>query len=235
LAERARFRNITASIAPNTYTERFVAMKTLPVGLCLLTTALLASPSRAQDAASEKQAAAQRAPAKETKTDQDQDKKDKEAVPEKIVPEKEAIKQLVGDYRIVSGENSGEEVLPERLVDVTVRFTEKTVTTYDGERNARFTAAYRLDTQQRPWRIKMTSTPKPSKAAAAPTANAASTTSDGLIELADGRVKVIYALPGGLAPESFQTGERQQLFVLERLPDPTEKTKDAAASEKEGK
>lgn len=229
-------------------------MKLLSVSICLLATGLLALPSQAQDAASQKESGALGATAKGSADDKDQkdkdqkdkdqkdkdqkdedkgnDKtnKDKEAVAEKIVSEKDAIKQLVGDYRIVSGENGGEQVLPERLDDVTVRFTEKTVTTYDGERNERFSAVYRLDTQQRPWRIKMTSAPRGAAAGAPPNGAApASTTSDGLIELAEGRVKVIYALPGGTAPKSFQTGERQQLFVLERLPDPAEKAKAAAA------
>jgi uncharacterized protein (TIGR03067 family) len=67
-----------------------------------------------------------------------------------VVPEKEAVKQLMGGYRIVSGMSSGEQILPERLADVTVRITAETITTYDGDRQQRYSAAYRLDTQKRP-------------------------------------------------------------------------------------
>jgi len=198
-------------------------MKILPIGTCLLATAWLALPGRAQDDAAGTEAG--QLAVSDKRFDKD------EAILDKVVSEKEAIKQLVGDYRIVSGKKEGEDVLEDRLSDVTVRFTEKTITTYDGEKNARFSAAYRLDTQQRPWRVKMTSTAKPSAdAAARDGATPARTTSEGLIELADGQLKIIYALPGGLAPESFQTGERQQMFVLERLAEPAEKRKEPAAS-----
>lgn len=204
-------------------------MKLLHISIGLLATAILAAPIRAQEATEQKESKAPAAAQKESAALD----KDKDAVPEEVVPEKEAIKQLVGDYQIVSGVNSGEEVLPERLEDVTVRFTEKTVTTYDGEKNERFSASYRLNTQQRPWRIGMTSKPRPSAAGAGQNGTApAGTTSEGLIEIvdgADGRVRVIYALPGGLAPKSFQTGERQQMFVLKRLADPIEKAEQAKA------
>lgn len=149
-----------------------------------------------------------------------------EVVPEKVVSEKEAVKQLIGSYRIVSGQTSGEQVLPERLADVTVRITAETITTYDGDKQQRFSATYRLETQQRPWRIKMqtSSTPAttgatPARGSAAP-ANQAASASEGLVELTEKGAKLIYALPGGQAPRSFTSAARQQLFVLERLKEP---------------
>lgn len=215
-------------------------MKLQKAFVCLITSGLLVAPTATQEAAQQKEPATQAASGKETSTNPKEKENgkhavpEKDAVPEKIVAEKDAIKQLVGDYRIVSGENSGKELLPERLTDVTVRFTEKTVTTYDAERNARFSATYRLDTQKRPWRIMMTSTPRTANANAAQSGAGASPvadTSQGLVELAEeGRVKVIYALPGGTAPRDFKTGDRQQLFVLERILDTVEKAKEAAAS-----
>lgn len=200
-------------------------MKTLRITVGLLVVGAAALPGRGQESVQQQEPASQAA-SEQIKV------QPKDAVPEKIVAEKEAIEQLVGDYRIVSGEKSGEQVLPERLADVTVRFTEKSVTTYDGEKHERFSASYRLDTQQRPWRIRMTPAARPATAAAPQNGAGASpvaSTSEGLIELVEGRVKIIYALPGGATPRAFETAERQQMFVLEKLPDPTEKPKASAA------
>jgi uncharacterized protein (TIGR03067 family) len=141
-----------------------------------------------------------------------QKESEKKDVPEKVVSEKEAIKQLQGDYRIVSGATSGKQILPDRLAGITVKVTEKTITTYDGDRNAKFSAAYRLDTQKRPWRITMTTT---TKADAKEQSNPE--TSEGLLDIGETQVKLIYALPNGDTPKDFKAGERQQLFVLERL------------------
>jgi uncharacterized protein (TIGR03067 family) len=148
-------------------------------------------------------------------TDKDVDDK----VPEKVVSEKDAIKQLVGDYRIVAGENSGKQILPDRLAGITVRITEQTITTYDGDRQEKFGAAYRLDTQKRPWRIMMTSIVKADAAQAKATRqpDTRRETSEGLLDIGESQVKLIYALPNGETPKSFKAGARQQLFVLEKL------------------
>lgn len=140
----------------------------------------------------------------------------KKEVPEKVVSEKEAIKQLQGDYRIVSGATDGKQMLADRLAGITVRITEQSITTYDGDRNAKFSAAYLLDTQKRPWRIKMTTTTK-ADIAVKDQPNAKRETSEGLLDIGETQVKLIYALPNGDTPKDFKAGERQQLFVLERL------------------
>ena len=202
--------------------------KPILVPLCLLAGMLLCSSSRAQESNEQKPAAqGEQKPAAEG--EQKAAAQKKEAVPEKVVSEDEAIKQLVGSYRIVSGEKSGEQILPERLAEVTVRITEKTITTYDGDRQQRFSATYRLDTAQRPWRIRMIPVPITNTSTAGQNtarANANTSPSDGLIEVTEKGVKVVYALPGGGMPRSFKAAAHQQLFVLERLKDPA----DAAAT-----
>jgi len=196
---------------------------------CLLAVTWLGTIGRAQESsdktaeASEKKVAAQA-----------EQKEQKEvSVPEKVVSEKEAIEQLVGSYRIVSGEKSGEQILPERLADVTVRITEKTITTYDGDRQQRFSATYRLDTAQRPWRVRMIPVVAANKAGAsqaAPAATPNTSPSDGLIEVTEKGAKLVYALPTGEMPRSFKAAARQQLFILERLKDPAEAATSAATS-----
>ncbi len=107
--------------------------------------------------------------------------------------------------------------MAERLNGVTVRFTEKTVTTYDGEKQQRFSAAYKLDTSKRPWRIQMTTVEVPKSVQAK--ASTQPDTTEGLvvIDQETRRVKLIYALPGGQAPKDFKAGKSQNMFELERL------------------
>lgn len=185
----------------------------------LCAVALITGGPRPASAQDQKPAAAT-AVQSDAKKDQAENKEvpDKE-VPDKVVSEKEAIKKLSGDYRIMSGETSGKQILPDRLAGVTVRITEQTITTYDGDRQAKFGASYRLDTQKRPWRIVMTTVVKTDAAQAKANGQreARKDTSEGLVDINESQVKLIYALPNGDAPTSFKTGERQQLFVLERL------------------
>lgn len=178
----------------------------------------------AQEAGKSKQADDQPPAASTPKTSETKSPaSDDESVPEIVVPLKEALSKLAGSYQIIAGESSGKQILPERLTDVTVRITEKTITTYDGDRHERFSANYRLNTDRRPWRIHMVSRPAAAGNGAAPAGNAGATTSEGLIELTEKGAKVIYALPSGETPKDFKTGELQQMFVLQRLPDEKDK------------
>lgn len=158
---------------------------------------------------------------------------DSSTVPAKVVPEKEAFKQIVGNYRIVSGQSHGEQILPERLADVTVMITEQTITTYDKEKQERYKTSYRLDTQMRPWRIRMIPTEVPKSVAQQDDKSSVKDGgTDGLIELTSEGAKLVYALPGGASPTAFKAGANQNMFVLQRLKDVSTPPRKSGANEK---
>jgi uncharacterized protein (TIGR03067 family) len=112
--------------------------------------------------------------------------------------------QLVGVYRIISGERNGTPISPEELDQATVTISRDTIAAYDKERKETFAAAYTIETERSPWQITMTSTKAPETGVV----------SKGLVQADQEQVKLIYALPNGQAPTEFKTGEQQQMFVL---------------------
>jgi uncharacterized protein (TIGR03067 family) len=118
---------------------------------------------------------------------------------------------LVGVYRIVSGEKGGKEIPQDHFKDITVRVAANAITTFDKNKKELYAATYELDTTRKPWAIMMTATITP--------VDGEGTQAPGLVEIDDGTVKLIYALPQGKAPTRFETGEHQQMFVLEKSGD----------------
>jgi uncharacterized protein (TIGR03067 family) len=110
--------------------------------------------------------------------------------------------KLDGGYTIVSGEEDGKAVPAERIKGATVRFNGDTITGTDKDKKELFAAKFTVETDKKPWVIRMRST--------APKAADAS----GLIKKEGDTVTIVYALPGGEAPKEFKTKEGQQLFVL---------------------
>ena len=122
-------------------------------------------------------------------------------------------KSLIGTYKITSGERNGKKVDSERLQDVTVRFEEKVITTFDKDKKEFYAATYELDTKQKPWKIMMTATIVPVEGKAQKV-DGKGTKAEGLIEFSGETVRFIYSLPEGKAPTEFKTGDKQQMFVL---------------------
>ncbi len=118
---------------------------------------------------------------------------------------------LVGHYEIVSGEKSGHSIPADRLHKATVRIAKNVITTYDRDKKEVYAASYTLDTSRKPWRIAMTTilTPVDGKGQKAA----------GLVQVDGENVDLIYALPGGKAPEAFRSGDQQQMFKLKRIAD----------------
>ena len=112
---------------------------------------------------------------------------------------------LKGGYTIVSGEESGKAIPAEKIEGTKVRITEDEFITVDNKDMKIYVAKYKLDTTKTPWAIELTAiAPKPAEGVKA----------SGLVERKGDTVKIIYNLPGGKAPESFKTEEKQNLFVL---------------------
>lgn len=119
--------------------------------------------------------------------------------------EKPGAPKLEGTYTIVSGEEGGMPIPPERIKDSVVKFMADKIIGTDKDRKEFFAATYKIDTSKVPYRIKMKST----------TPKEAETT--GLIEKKAETVRIIYALPGGEEPTEFRTREKQQMFELKPM------------------
>ena len=116
--------------------------------------------------------------------------------------EKDDASKLEGTYTIVSGEEGGKSIPPERIEGSLVKFTADKITGTDKDRKEFFAATYKLDTSKKPYRIRMKSTtPKEHETV-------------GLVEKKGETLRIIYALPGGPEPTEFKTKEGQQMFVL---------------------
>jgi len=112
---------------------------------------------------------------------------------------------LIGHYSIIAGEKFGRPDSEERLKGSGVRFTEKSVTVYDPDKNETYGADYELDCSETPCRITMKAT-KPDSGEVA----------YGLIERSGDTVRLIYSLPGEAKPTSFSTAGKQLMFVMEK-------------------
>lgn len=112
---------------------------------------------------------------------------------------------LEGSYTIVSGEKDGRPIPDTEIQGSIVRFTGDKIVGTDKEKKEFFVTSFTLDAGKTPWVINMkSSTPKEA-------------TATGLVKKEGDTVTIIYALPGGDAPQEFKTREKQQLFVLKNL------------------
>jgi len=117
---------------------------------------------------------------------------------------------LAGTYKIVSGERSGVKLSEEKLDNVMVRIATNAITTYTKDKKEIYAATYTLDTSATPWKISMTATITPDKGVG--------TKTQGLIDIKGDTARLIYALPGGAVPTTFTAGDKQQMFVLRKMP-----------------
>ena len=111
---------------------------------------------------------------------------------------------LVGMYKIESGEKFGNPEPKDKIQGDTVRFSEDRVVVVDKNSKEVFGASYKLDTSSKPWKITMTSKLSPSEG----------TVAKGLLWKEGDTLKLIYALPGGDEPTDFKTKDKQLMFVM---------------------
>ncbi|HVL10973.1 MAG TPA: TIGR03067 domain-containing protein [Gemmata sp.] len=121
--------------------------------------------------------------------------------------EKVAATPLEGRYTVAAGEKDGKEIPAERIKGSVVVFTGDRIVGTDKDRKEFFAATFALDTNHKPWLIKMKST-SPKEADAT-----------GLVKKEGDAVTIVYALPGGDAPTDFKTKEKQHMFVLKPMKD----------------
>lgn len=116
---------------------------------------------------------------------------------------------LVGRYDIVSGEKYGQTIPKQEIQNTTALFTEDRVVVYDPDQKEVYGATYTMqpaDVSDKGCSIRMVSKLSVDENSSA----------DGLITQEDGYLKLIYALPGGQAPEEFKTDARQLMFVMKK-------------------
>jgi len=118
------------------------------------------------------------------------------------------VDAITGEYSILEGYSGGEQSNPEELGAIGVTIAKNVITTLDKDGNELYVAEYELDTSSEPWQITMTARVTP--------VNGQGTESKGLIHEGDGVVTLIYALPGGDAPDDFVLEAQQNKFVLQR-------------------
>ena len=118
---------------------------------------------------------------------------------------------LLGTYKIVSGEHEGEVVPADRIEGTRVRITGDTIVTTGNDGKDIYVAKYNLSTASKPYKLAMTATGTPEGGEGAK--------ADGLIEVDGDTVRIIYAPEGGTTPTEFKSAadSGQNLFVLERI------------------
>ncbi len=110
---------------------------------------------------------------------------------------------LVGTYRIVSGEMNGKAVPEAELKGMLVSITQDSIEGTDKETKKFFSVGYILNQKTNPVQIQMvTKDPK------------AGTKSTGIIEMTGTSVRICYPIEGGEIPKEFKTKEKQHLFEL---------------------
>jgi uncharacterized protein (TIGR03067 family) len=120
---------------------------------------------------------------------------------------KNAAAKLAGEYTIVEGQREGQRETSEQMEGKIVTITEDTITVIDKDKKETYVASYKLNSSKKPCTIMLTEKTGPNKGEMA----------RGLIERDGDSVKLIYALPGGETPTSFDgTKTKQLMFVLKR-------------------
>lgn len=130
------------------------------------------------------------------------------------------VEQLRGDYVLRAGTVNGTKMTADRIANVSMKITDKTITTYDGQREQRFGAGYRILTEDQPWSVTLKSVKKP--AADDSKTKEKIDVSEGIIELADEgkRLRLAYAVDSGQRPKDFKGGKLINVFEFERLKSP---------------
>lgn len=127
------------------------------------------------------------------------------------------VEQIKGDYQLRTGIVDGNKMTADRVAEVSVKITDQTITTYDGQRQQRFSASYKLLNDKRPWQVTLKSVKK------VPTSEGKTKEkveqSEGIIDLSeDGtRLSLAYAIDAAERPKDFKGGKQQNVFELERL------------------
>ena len=119
---------------------------------------------------------------------------------------KDAATTLDGKYTLVSGEKFGKPIPEERIKGHTVRFMDDKIVAFDNNNKEVYVATFKIDREQKPWVISMTSL-VPDKGHRA----------QGLIERKGDEVRLIYSLKAGDTPKEFKTIDQQLLMVLKRV------------------
>ena len=121
-------------------------------------------------------------------------------------------KQLVGVYRIASGEMD-EQTIPQERLEGTVRWGLNSISGYDEDENKLYASTYQLDTTSTPWKIKLVGTMVPNSE----DKEAKRFTSQGLVKQDGDTVTLIYSTKDGMAPDDFEAGTDEHKFVFEKV------------------
>ena len=126
--------------------------------------------------------------------------------------------EWVGSYQIVGGSRGTERLDANKYQGVVVRIAANAITTYDTQNKEIYAATYELDRKSNPWRIVMTATITPVDGKDGGKGEGGiGSKAMGLMHHEGDIVKLIYALPGGEPPRSFDAKEKQQLFILKKI------------------
>lgn len=130
----------------------------------------------------------------------------------------EIVKMVHGDFVLRSGIVNGNAMTADRIANISAKVTDRTITTYDGQREQRFGAGYRILNDKRPWQIALKSVKK-IKVDESKTREKIDE-SEGILDLSeDGkRLKLAYTTDGSPRPKDFKGGPNQNVFEFERLP-----------------
>ncbi len=128
------------------------------------------------------------------------------------------VEKLAGNYILKGGSVGGNKMTADRIANVSVKITDQTITTYDGQREQRFGAAYRILNDKQPWQISLKSVKKVTTGDNKVKEKVEE--SEGIVEVSeDGKtLKLAYAVDGSERPKDFKGGKQQNVFELERLP-----------------
>lgn len=113
---------------------------------------------------------------------------------------------LEGTYTITKGERAGKAIAKEEIEGTTITFTKDKVVTTGKDKKELYAATYTIDAASKPAKIKMVGI-SPEKGVKA----------SGVVKLEGDTLTICYALPGGEAPTSFKTADKQQCFTLKKV------------------
>jgi uncharacterized protein (TIGR03067 family) len=124
--------------------------------------------------------------------------------------EKDDAKKLRGTWTLVSGEDQGKPVPPEKLKGNLVAISDKTIVANDRDNKKLFVMTYKLDPSQKPPAIDMTIIEGD--------ASQKGKTAKGIYELKGDTLRLAYAFAGA-RPTEFTTkkGDKHLSFVLKRV------------------
>jgi uncharacterized protein (TIGR03067 family) len=124
------------------------------------------------------------------------------------------VKQLIGAYTLVSGENQGEKIPADRIRDHVAMISEDRIVVSDRDKKELYASTYQLDPERKGSAggtvIQMTTKVGPE--------GSEGQRAVGLIKAEKGTVTLIYAYEGGEPPTEFKTkpDSKQNMFVLKK-------------------